>query len=610
METPRLGLLSLPIEVQISILQSCGSYTQALSLVTTCRQLYDLWTTCSTSIVSYIGRNSIPSFDDALIAVRATTHAAEYYTHLVHTAKSLPTGSPPPPSRVSIKQLSSSTTGKATTAEAKSVLNLKLFVDYSLYLSHTPPPATHLACLTQRSTYIPLHTPCSWREFFTPQGKHYNHYPIANTQITSTSAIIVGEGTGGTTQQQQPQEHQQQHVVDEEEGLRIEARVYTGMYRLFTISALLTNRYYEPFFTDDPIAKRLREAYAIYWPREVKEDPAAVVDPGMGIIPEEYRDFFAPIRRLQEDEIEYLMGWEVFNKKKFREGKEGGLVDEFEELAEYFCGKARRVAVCDDKKRKRRRSSRGSTSSSSSSPQLGSLSPIPENSGGVMMMMNTNNKGEFDLGTAAEIQELMILNNCYEVWMRMRERMDSLLEPVRLTHEKLLYGLYKNKVRLVTIPVVFHAIYGVGDAMMPQTVEEFMAHPYGPVPPNLQGLDNDGNPLKHVEVSDVIYQLVGAVGQELWEGGLQGKTGGYPVGGDSSKAYFEFGWPEYAFWEWAMKKRFGLRVEWKWAYLDGRYDEFVREGRAFTMRPADFKKEIPGVLGRCRIGEKKTGKAY
>ncbi|KAK6519279.1 hypothetical protein TWF281_003115 [Arthrobotrys megalospora] len=538
-------LLHLPAEIHIGILQSCSSYKQALSLIATCKQLYLLWETYSTSIVSYIGRNAIPAFDDALMAVRATEFAASYYTHLVHVAKGLPTISPAPPSRISIHTLASATGAKASISEAKRVLELKLFVDYSFYLSHHPTTATHLACLTQKSTYIPLPLPCTWRQQEREQAK--NNEDISNCAHNSSS---------------------------EDEESNLEALAYAGMYNFFTFSALLTNRYYEPFFTDNPISTRLREEYEIFWPREVSEDPAiaAAVDAGVPGVADEnterIREYYLPMRQLQDEEVTYLMQFDVFNKGKFREMKRGGLAEAFDEIADYFCERA--------KKR---------------------MNITPEKNLNTTNRKDVEEEGEeeqqgkylFDASTAVEIQQMMILNNCYEVWMRMRERMDSLIEPVRLTHEKLLYALNRDGIKLTTIPVVFHAIYGVGDAMMPSTVEDFRTHSYGPVPPNLQGNDNDGRPLKHIEVSDVIYQLIRKVGQEL------GGPGPGEDGGDPGRRYFEFGWSEYAFWEWIMKKRFGLRVNWRWAYVDLKYDDFVRYGRAFNGIE-QFRKEIPGVV--------------
>ncbi|RVD86040.1 uncharacterized protein DFL_004334 [Arthrobotrys flagrans] len=477
------------------------------------------------------------------MAVRATEHAAAYYTHLVHFTKGLATISPPPPSRVSINTLISAGAAKASASEAKKILELKLFIDYSFYLSHHPTTTTHFACLTQKSTYIPLPKECEYRQ---QQREQANKNGCTHNSTSADSDNDYEESD-------------------------LETLVYGGMYNFFTLSAILTNRYYEPFFTGSPIAANLREGYEIFWPREVSNDPyiAAAVDSGApGIInknTERLREYYLPMRQLRDDEVEYLMEWDVFNKEKFREMKQGGLAEAFDEIAAYLCERAKKRMKFTRKK-----------------------APLSKKRN------KTEKEGEeeeylFDISTAAEIQQMMILNNCYEVWMRMRERMDSLLEPVRLTHEKLLYALNRDDISLTTIPVVFHAIYGVGDAMMPSTIEDFKTHSYGPVPPNLQGNDSNGQPLKHTEVSDVIYQLISKVGQEL------GDPGPGEDGGDAGRRYFEFGWSEYAFWEWVMKRRFGMRVNWKWAYVDIRYDDFVRYGKAFGGIE-QFRKEIPGVV--------------
>ncbi|KAK6358746.1 hypothetical protein TWF730_008068 [Orbilia blumenaviensis] len=582
-------LLRLPVEVQIGILQSCGSFKQALSLIATCKQLRLLWETYSTSIVSYIGRNAIPAFDDALMAVRATEHAAKYYTHIVHVAYGLPTASPPPPSTISINTLGAATAGKASVTEAKKVFDLKLFVDYSFYLSHHPTTATHLACLTQWSTYIPLPWACEYQR---EERGSICHVRKDGMRINTRST----------------------NYNDEE--ARIEGLVYAGMYNFFTLSALLTNRYYEPFFTENPISTRLRNGYEIFWPREIYSDPSiasrAVLNPdggdgdgggSMEIDENEarIREYYQPLRQLADDEVEYLMQWDVFNKVKFREARQGGLAEAFDEIAGYFCERARRRAKNSTPEQysifgAEKENDRLPQRRSYPTPTFGYDTEEDEEEEGEREREREEDKEYlFDTATAAEIQQMMILNNCYEVWMRMRERIDSLLEPVRLTHEKLLYALSRDNINLTTIPVVFHAIYGVGDAMMPSTIEDFRTHSYGPVPPNLQGNDKNGQPLKHTEVSDVIYQLINKVGQEL------GAPGPGEDGGDAGRRYFEFGWSEYAFWEWVMKKRFGMRINWKWVYVDSRYYDFVRNGRAFGG-VEQFRREIPGVVIR-RLGE-------
>ncbi|KAK6348685.1 hypothetical protein TWF718_006472 [Orbilia javanica] len=544
MHQPASVLLTLPTEVLIRVIRSCSSFKQALSLVSACKHLRLVWETCSTSIVSYIGRAAIPAFDDALMAVRATEHAAAYYTHLVHVAKGLATVSPPPPSRVPIDTLISQGAAKASISEAKKIIDLKLFVDYSFYLSHHPTAATHLACLTQNSTYIRLPTECEYRKQEREQANKNGN--TTNCAHNSTPAGFRG--------------------YDEESNL--EALVYAGMYNFFALSAALTNRYYEPFFEKNPISTNLREGYETFWPREVSNDPyiAAAVDSGIpGIInenTERLREYYLPMRQLADDEVTYLMEWDVFNKRKFREMRPGGLAEAFDEISAYLCERAKKQM------------------------KITARENLDPNHGG----KNGTEEGYlFDISTAAEIQHMMILNNCYEVWMRMRERLDSLLEPVRLTHEKLLYALNRDDIELTTIPVVFHAIYGVGDAMMPSTIDDFKTHSYGPVPPNLQGHDSNGQPLKHTEVSDVIYQLISKVGQEF------GDPGPGEDGGDAGRRYFEFGWTEYAFWEWVMKRKFGMKINWKWSYVDSRYDSFVRYGKAFGG-VEQFRKEIPGVV--------------
>ncbi|KAF3941634.1 hypothetical protein ABW19_dt0210465 [Dactylella cylindrospora] len=452
-------------------------------------------------------------------AIRATDQAAAYYNHLVLLAHDLPTKSTAPPDRVSLPSLSP-TVRKATIEEARRILDLKLFVDYSLFLSHGPGAYMHLACLIQSSSYIQLESECEHR--MRPNGKI-------------------------------PTENRNDELV--------EARVYGSMYRLFTLSAVLTNIYFEPFFTNNPLATSLRKAYELYWPRRADVNPEIYINP----------EYYDPIRQLKEDEVSYLMEWECFNKRKMRDGVKGGLAEIFEHVAGYFCEKGKKEVLFDG----------GIWKPDVRESQPSNNEPERELAG---PEEPTAEPSEVDIMKAAELQQLMMLNTCYEVWMRMRERMDTLIEPVRLTHEKLLYLLNRDEIDLITIPVVFHAIYGIGDAMMPARLEDFKTHPYGPVPPNLHGLDNEGKQLKHVEVPDMLYQLVSHAGD-------------LGPGSDAGRAYFEFGWPEYGFFEWVASKRFGMKICWGWEYIDSRYNGFIREGRAFTD-VMQFKKEVKGVVER------------
>jgi hypothetical protein len=64
-----LLLSGLP-EIVTRILQSCDDFHQLLSISGTCKHLYSVWVNKSGVIAWEVGKRSIVSFDDALMAVR------------------------------------------------------------------------------------------------------------------------------------------------------------------------------------------------------------------------------------------------------------------------------------------------------------------------------------------------------------------------------------------------------------------------------------------------------------------------------------------------------------------------------------------------------------
>ncbi|KAK3903863.1 hypothetical protein C8A05DRAFT_32394 [Staphylotrichum tortipilum] len=67
-----------PVELIIRIFQSCASFPDLRSLLLTSRRTHATWLAHRTTILAHVAPRTIPAFDRALLAVRATA--------LVHTA--------------------------------------------------------------------------------------------------------------------------------------------------------------------------------------------------------------------------------------------------------------------------------------------------------------------------------------------------------------------------------------------------------------------------------------------------------------------------------------------------------------------------------------------
>lgn len=62
-------LLSSPPEIVLRILNSCDTLPQLIPLISTCKRLHSIWLSNMSTIIWHVGRESIPAFRYALVAV-------------------------------------------------------------------------------------------------------------------------------------------------------------------------------------------------------------------------------------------------------------------------------------------------------------------------------------------------------------------------------------------------------------------------------------------------------------------------------------------------------------------------------------------------------------
>ncbi|KAH8807244.1 hypothetical protein F5884DRAFT_880059 [Xylogone sp. PMI_703] len=72
-------IFSLPVEILTRIFESCDDFLQVVALASTCKHAHTAWVTNSPIIIWGAGKSQIRSFDDALMAVRATAIVLKAY---------------------------------------------------------------------------------------------------------------------------------------------------------------------------------------------------------------------------------------------------------------------------------------------------------------------------------------------------------------------------------------------------------------------------------------------------------------------------------------------------------------------------------------------------
>ncbi|KAK6355601.1 hypothetical protein TWF696_004700 [Orbilia brochopaga] len=392
--------LSLPNEIHIHIFKKCDTFSQALAIGATCKRTKDLWKSHHKAVLDDIGRNSIIAFDDALIAVRATEIAEQQYQVMALRAGGAQiTGVEPPeviePSRLGPQAIA------PNIEEIVRVLDMQRLVDYVLYLGHEAKDL-HLLCL-QRNPLLRPKQPCS----FSPDDE--------------ISFSVAGPG-------------------DE-----IDFKVYSSMYRYFTVSAVVSKAYWEPFFSDGATAPRVRDVFSSRLP--------------LGSEPDPYFDYITRSRMLLVDDFAYFRRWACYNKNHASKS-ELNLV--FGSLAEWLIERGRNEAVAG----------------------VNSEPEIPKSG-------RTGN--DRSLKDAGVVQLIMMLISCHELlWCTAEMELNSCAsfndQPPVLDAD----GEYRR------VPATFLGIHAVLDVYIPAKPHQYLRRPTIQFDSRSVGFGADGVPLRQV----------------------------------------------------------------------------------------------------------------
>ncbi|KAF3914336.1 hypothetical protein AA313_de0205614 [Arthrobotrys entomopaga] len=379
--------LLLPTEIHLAILGHCDAFTQALALATTCKQLWSTWNNHQKALLYPIGRNSVVAFDDALVAIRATDIAERQYQALALRASGIELCEEgQPPDTINPRKLEPQFSHPSV-EEIVRVFDLKHMIDYMLYVGHES-KNLHLCCL-QSTSSLKLPRACSESP---PCGSY------------------LGESfeTGETTPS----------ILD--------FKVYSSVYRFLMVSAVLSKIYWEPLFSDDPRAERLRKALACPLPFGMVEDNPL------------YRYSSYQIRRLLDEDISYICERPCYNKR----ASPSQLDRVFGDLAEYLIEKGTQEAPNDSESQKPQKS-------------------------------HESSYDRRDIREASVVQLVMSMITCHEFfWCAAQGQL------TRASHwANRILTVHQTGISYKKIPVIFLGIHSVLDLYVPANFPELPRHP-------------------------------------------------------------------------------------------------------------------------------------
>ncbi|KAK6524659.1 hypothetical protein TWF281_011561 [Arthrobotrys megalospora] len=122
------SLTFLPLEAVLHIYEECHSFTDAVSLSSSCKWLRSIWDENRNAVAFRIGLKTIPAFDDALITIRVTAVAKSNLINFV-MHNEIPSETALTPSSFSYRL------SKPTFLEVLSVLSLYTLIDCALHLA-------------------------------------------------------------------------------------------------------------------------------------------------------------------------------------------------------------------------------------------------------------------------------------------------------------------------------------------------------------------------------------------------------------------------------------------------------------------------------------------
>ncbi|KAK6515985.1 hypothetical protein TWF281_004575 [Arthrobotrys megalospora] len=281
----------------------------------------------------------------------------------------------------------------------------------------------------------------------------------------------------------------------------------------------------------------------VYWEPFFASDPRAAAL---------RRDFAYPAginashiqnRRITADELTYFRRWPCYNK---RHASQSQLDEVFGEPAQYLVGRGRKEAIWDWRLVYR-----------------------------TVLDGDQRQTSDRDFQTAGAVQTIMMIIACHELfWCVAQQQLNS---AGRAVHRN---PMYLSGVRYKRAPITFLGIHGAMEAIIPtdmlrnyNLVQNFQIQ----LVPKPTEAGADRRSLKQVRLLRLFHEL-------LYHDGRADELG--------SNLPYELG-----FFEYALRRHFGLRVQFAWGYSHTTYSRYLAHGTAFrAVEP--FRRDVQDILSR------------
>ncbi|KAF3933788.1 hypothetical protein ABW20_dc0101899 [Dactylellina cionopaga] len=322
-----------------------------------------------------------------------------------------------PPSKIDVRRLGPEH-NPPSVEEIDRVLDLRHLIDYILHIGHEK-QNLHIGCL-QTNSHAPLPRVCTM-----------------------------------------PLEDESSPWQDSPET--VDFKVYASMYRFFMVSAAMSKPYWEPFFSEDPRAARLRRVFASPLPFGQIDRSAPSV---------------AESQLLNDEDLLYFRQFPCYNKNSVSLRDLDGV---FGDLADYLVEKGQHEGIR-------------------------SLGQIPS---------GTAHGGSKSKEEAGAIQSLMMLITCHEFFWRVAQRQLSRFSG---SDDRLL-TIHGTGIRYKKVPAIFLGIHAIVDIYIPANLADLQQHPNIQLDARPVGFGRDNRPLRQLRLLQIFQVLYRGVSPLIPWGG-------------------------------------------------------------------------------------------
>ncbi|KAK6331286.1 hypothetical protein TWF730_004373 [Orbilia blumenaviensis] len=249
-------------------------------------------------------------------------------------------------------------------------------------------------------------------------------------------------------------------------------------------------------------------------------------------------------RQFGGGELSYVRQWPCYNK---RYAKQSQLDEIFGEIGEYLLERGRREGIWGQE-------DEGSNSNTQQQQQ-----------------QQGNNR---DFQTAGAIQAIMMIISCHELfWCAAQQELSCAGRAVERT------PTWSSEIRYRAASVTFLGIHGALNAWVPYYASDISRRPYIHLLSRSVGHAPDGGPLSQLRLLKLFHELLHYDRQDA------------SLDLDSDLPY------ELGFFEYLLRRHFGLRVQFMWGYGQSSYAIYMANGIAFRG-VEQFRKDVPDILSR------------